>query len=80
MQRLGDRMTIKKTMYAPNTAGSGGGDRWYAELRKDGCLMRDGYFDTEGQAQSWLKKQKSATMSKSVACQYIKMVKRWKNK
>ena len=71
---------ITRKIYAPNTAGSSGSGRWYAEFRKDGCLMREGYFDTEGRAQSWLEKQKSATMSKSVAYEYMKMFKRWKTK
>lgn len=71
---------VRKTIYAPNTAGSGGSGRWYAEIRDHGLLMKDGYFDTEAQAKSWLKNQRNTTMSKSVAREYIKMFKRWKYK
>jgi len=79
----GDTMNInpriKKTIYPPNTVASGC-SKWYAELREDGLLMRDGYFDTEEQAQNWLKDQKKTAMSSQVVHRYIDMFKRWKYK
>lgn len=76
MENLSPKITFDTF---PPQCGANHGDRWLAEVRKDGWLADRKRFDTKEEAEAWGSTH-SGELSKGVAQAYVNMIERWNNK